>query len=41
MYKNWLGGVAEGLLVKGGLYNNKPLNKFLESELSDIGEMQR
>jgi len=26
LYKDWLGGVTEGLLIKGGLYNNKNLN---------------
>jgi predicted patatin/cPLA2 family phospholipase len=41
LYKDWLGGVTEGLLIKGGLYNNKNLNNFLEQELADIGAMQR
>lgn len=25
LYKEWPGGVAEGLLMKGGLFNEKPL----------------
>lgn len=32
LYKNWLGGIAEGLLIKGGLYNDKELKDFLESD---------
>lgn len=41
LYKDWLGGVAQGLLMEGGLYNDKPLKKFLESELVDITGTQR
>lgn len=41
LYKDWLGGVAQGLFYEGGLYNPKPLAEFLASELADIGEMQR
>ena len=29
LYKEWPGGLAEGLLIKGGLYNQAPLRKFL------------
>jgi hypothetical protein len=29
LYREWPGGLAEGLLVKGGLYNQAPLRKFL------------
>lgn len=38
LYKNWLGGIAEGLLIKGGLYNDNELKAFLKSEqgLSDM-----
>ena len=32
MYKNWLGGVAQGLFFKGGLYNSDPLKAFLKKE---------
>jgi hypothetical protein len=36
LFKEWPGGLAEGLLVKGGLYNNKPLYNFLATEMADI-----
>ena len=38
LYKNWLGGIAEGLLIKGGLYNDSELKDFLKSDkgLKDI-----
>ena len=32
LYKNWLGGIAEGLLIKGGLYNDSELLTFLKSD---------
>ena len=32
LYKNWLGGIAEGLLIKGGLYNDKELMDFMKSD---------
>jgi len=38
-YKDWIGGLTQGLLLKGGLYNNKPLNTFIDTELADIGAM--
>jgi hypothetical protein len=41
LYKDWIGGVTQGLILKGGLYNNTPLNKFLDTELADIGAMQK
>lgn len=41
LYKDWLGGWIQGLTVEPGLYNNKLLGSFLETELADIGEMQR
>lgn len=25
LYKDWLGGITEGFLMKGGLYNSSPL----------------
>jgi len=34
-----MGGLAEGLLLKGGLYNNAMLETFLDTELTDIEEM--
>lgn len=30
-----MGGIAEGLLMKGGLYNSAPLKDFLKKELKD------
>lgn len=41
LYKEWPGGVAEGLLIKGGLFNSNPLRKFLTTELADILPNQR
>lgn len=41
LYKDWLGGIVEGLTIKGGLYNDALLKSFLTSELADIGNMQR
>ena len=41
LYKDWLGGVAEGLTIKGGLYNDALLTSFLATELADIGAQQR
>lgn len=43
LYKNWLGGIAEGLLIKGGLYNDEKLLDFLKSDkgLSDITPSKR
>lgn len=32
LYKNWLGGVAQGLLFEGGLYNSAPMVNFLKKE---------
>ena len=36
LYKNWLGGVARGLFFEGGVYNSAPMEKFLESQFSDV-----
>ena len=41
MYKDWLGGLAEGLLLKGGLWNDQPTLDFLKSELSDVSATNR
>jgi predicted acylesterase/phospholipase RssA len=41
LYKDWLGGIVEGLTVKGGVYNDALLKTFLATELADIGDMQR
>jgi len=34
LYKDWKGGVVDGLLFKGGLYDSSPLRAFLEAEFS-------
>lgn len=41
LYKDWLGGWIQGLTVEPGLYNNKELLAFLQTELADVGTMQR
>ena len=41
MYKDWLGGIAEGLLLKGGLWNDEPTLDFLKSELADVSPTNR
>lgn len=41
LFKEWPGGLAEGLMMKGGLYNNKPLLNFLTTEMADILPNQR
>jgi len=32
LQKDWLGGLPQGLLVEGGLYNSAPLKSFLTSQ---------
>jgi predicted acylesterase/phospholipase RssA len=41
LYKDWLGGIVQGLTMEGGLYNNALLKSFLTRELVDIGPIQR
>jgi len=41
LYKDWLGGLAEGLLLKGGLWNNKNVLDFLKTEMADITASNR
>ena len=41
LYKDWLGGLAEGLLLKGGLWNDKAVLDFLKTELADVTPTQR
>jgi hypothetical protein len=41
LYKDWLGGLAEGLLVKGGLWNDKGVLDFLQTEMADISATNR
>jgi len=40
LYKKWRGGFVQGYGM-GGLYNSKPLETFLSTELSDITSMHR
>ena len=41
LYKDWLGGLTEGLLVKGGLWNDKAVHDFLKTEMADITPTNR
>lgn len=41
LYKDWVGGIANGLLFKGGLWNDAPTLDFLKSELSDVAAVHR
>ena len=41
LYKDWLGGLAEGLLLKGGLWNDKAVLDFLKTEMADLTVNQR
>jgi len=41
LYKDWLGGLAEGLLLKGGLWNDANVLTFLKSEMADIKATNR
>lgn len=41
LYKNWFGGILQGLTLEGGLYNSAPLKDFLTEEMSDITSMER
>ena len=41
LYKDWMGGMAEGLLLKGGLWNDAPALDFLKTELADITPTNR
>jgi len=36
LYKDWLGGVTRGLFFEGGVYNNAPMEKFLNKEFGDV-----
>lgn len=37
MYKNWLLGPLHGLLAKSGIYNTKPLYKFIKNYFKEMG----
>ncbi len=41
LYKDWLGGLAEGLLLKGGLWNDKAVLDFITSEMNGVSPSQR
>lgn len=41
LYKDWLGGLAEGLLLKGGLWNDAAVLDFLKTEMADITASNR
>jgi len=41
LFKDWLGGIVQGLTMEGGLYNNALLKTFLTHELADISQMNR
>jgi|Transcript_39330 predicted patatin/cPLA2 family phospholipase len=41
LYKDWLGGLAEGLLLKGGLWNDAAVLDFLKTEFVDIKPTNR
>jgi len=41
LYKDWLGGLAEGLLLKGGLWNDAAVLDFLKTEMKDITATNR
>ena len=41
LYHDWMGGLAEGLLIKGGLWNDKAVLEFLQGEMADITPNQR
>ena len=41
LFKDWLGGIVQGLTMEGGLYNNALLKTFLTHELADLSPMAR
>ena len=41
LYKDWLGGLAEGLLLKGGLWNDKAVLDFVKTQMADTTVDQR
>jgi hypothetical protein len=41
LYKDWIGGVTQGLLLKGGLWNDAPTLDWLKTQMSDITPNQR
>ena len=41
LWKSWLGREAEGLMFKGGLWNDAPALDWLKTEMADIKPTQR
>jgi len=41
LYFDWQGGIAQGMVAEGGLYDPQWLADFLQTEMSDIGPQQR
>jgi len=41
LFKSWRGGIVQGFLWEGGLYNSEPIEEFLRSEFNDIGYLKR
>jgi len=35
LYKNWRGGIIDGLIFKGGLYDSSPLESFLKKRFPE------
>lgn len=36
MYEEWLGGLLDGLLIEGGLYDDTKLKNYIKSELKGV-----
>ncbi len=41
VYKNWKLGVLDGLLYRTGIYDNSPLEKYLEDVTKDVVKKDR
>jgi len=41
LYKDWLGGLAQGLLLKGGLWNDKAILDWVSTQMADVSPTQR
>ena len=35
LYQDWFGGIVNGLLLQGGLYDNSPLKAFIQKEFAN------
>lgn len=40
LYQSWWGGLAEGLLTEGGLYDNSPMSDFFSDQFKGL-DLQR